>query len=57
MAVNFTDMTDEDFYSALYDANKKLLENYYTKQLQRSLQTAKKLYFERDKDFRGFRQS
>ncbi|MDP2276851.1 MAG: radical SAM protein, partial [Nitrospirota bacterium] len=57
LAVNFTDMTDEDFHEALYDANKRLLENYYAKQLQRSLQTAKKLYFEKDNCFRGFRQS
>ena len=56
VAVNFTDMSDEEFHKCLLDANTKLLENYYKKQLSYSLDAAKRLYLENDAGFRGFRQ-
>ncbi|HHT9158248.1 MAG TPA: B12-binding domain-containing radical SAM protein [Candidatus Brocadiaceae bacterium] len=57
LAVNFTDMTDDKFHEVLYEANKTLIEHYYSFQLNNSLNTARKLYFERDSSFRGFRQT
>lgn len=55
LAVNFTDLSDDEFHKLLCEANSKLIENYYTSQLQKSLDRAKKLYFEKDSSFRGFR--
>lgn len=56
LSVNFTDMSDEEFHKLLFDTNKVLLENYYKHQLEQQISTAKKLYFEKDSSFRGFRQ-
>ncbi|MFZ5354293.1 MAG: B12-binding domain-containing radical SAM protein [Bacillota bacterium] len=57
VAVNFTDMDEEEYYNALFEANKVLIENYYKAQLERSMESARRLYCERDVNFRGFRQS
>lgn len=57
LAVNFTELSDDEFYQVLYDANSQLMENYYKAMLDKSKETARKLYFERDASFRGFRQS
>lgn len=57
LAVNFTDMTDEEFHSSLCEANIKLLENYHRKRLNSMISTTKKLYLERDVNFRGYRHS
>lgn len=56
LSVNFTDLSDEEFHKFLFEANKTLLENYYKHQLKYQIDTAKKLYFEKDATFRGFRQ-
>lgn len=56
LSVNFTDLTDEEFHKLLFEANKTLLENYYKHQLERQINTSKKLYLEKDVTFRGFRQ-
>lgn len=56
LAVNFTDLSDEEFHKLLFKANKTLLENYYKYQLKENISVAKKLYFEKDTTFRGFRQ-
>jgi radical SAM superfamily enzyme YgiQ (UPF0313 family) len=56
LSINFTKMSDDEFHRALYDANRKLIENYFNKQAQRATQAARKLYLERDASFRGFRQ-
>lgn len=55
LAVNFTDMANDEVHKLLYEANKSLIENYYSFQLNKSLETARKLYFEKDASFRGFR--
>lgn len=57
LAVNFTDMTDDEFHSALFDANKVLIDNYFEK--KKLLHTAQmdNLYNNHDVYFRGFRQS
>ena len=57
LAVNFTGLTDDEFHKLLYEANKKLVENYYSAQLRKTLENARKLYLERDSSFRGFRQT
>lgn len=57
LAVNFTDLSDEDFHRCLYEANSKLLRNYYEHTLKNALETARKLYLENDISFRGFRQT
>ena len=55
LAINFTDMSDEEFHSCLLDANTRLLTNYYQNKLQGTLKNAQKLYLEKDPNFRGFR--
>jgi len=55
LSVNFTDLSDDEVHRLLYEANKKLIENYYSAQLKRTLETTRKLYFKRDSTFRGFR--
>lgn len=57
LAVNFTDLSDDEVHRLLYEANKKLIENYYSFQLNKSLEVARNLYFEKDASFRGFRQT
>ena len=41
IAVNFTDMSDEEFHDCLLEANSKLTENYFRKQCTASLERAK----------------
>lgn len=57
ISVNFTELTDDEYYEALTEANVRLVENYYEKQKERSLKAAHDLYEKRDATFRGFRQS
>jgi anaerobic magnesium-protoporphyrin IX monomethyl ester cyclase len=57
LAVNFTDMSDDEFHESLFEANSVLLENYFDKLKASYDIQMKKLYFERDTSFRGFRQS
>lgn len=55
LAVNFTDLSDDEFHAALYDANAALIENYFSARKHMALETAKNLYFCKDENFRGFR--
>lgn len=55
LAVNFTNMNDDEFHKSLFDANKRLLKNYSQKKLENLLKQTQKLYLEKDKSFRGFR--
>jgi radical SAM superfamily enzyme YgiQ (UPF0313 family) len=57
LAVNFTDLTDDEFYRVLFEANRTLLKSYYKNQLEKNIEVSKKLYLEKDASFRGFRQS
>lgn len=57
MAVNFTDLSDEEFHRCLLKANTKLLTNYFQKQLSSGIKQAEKLCLQRDATFRGFRQT
>jgi len=57
LAVNFTDLTDDDFHRSLFEANSILVKDYYQKALSFNLKQIKKLYFDKDPNFRGFRQT
>lgn len=57
LAVNFTNLNDDEFHHALYEANAKLLKNYFTKKLNSFVKQAKELYTKKNHNFRGFRQS
>ena len=56
LSVNFTKLTNDEFYSALLEANMILLRNYYQKQLKTVLKQVQALYLGKDINFRGFRQ-
>ena len=56
LAVNFTELTDEEFHEVLFDANQRLLNNYFKNQSSSYIEQARKLYMEQDAGFRGFRQ-
>jgi radical SAM superfamily enzyme YgiQ (UPF0313 family) len=53
--VNFTNIPDDEFNMLMYDCNKALLNNYYTKQLASVLRQAEDLYIKQNISFRGFR--
>lgn len=55
LAVNFTNMTDDEFHRALFKTNKKLLKAYYEDVKNKTIEIARKLYLEKDVTFRGFR--
>lgn len=55
LAVNFTDLTDEEFHEALLEANTRLLRNYFHKKLGATIEQAQNLYIKKDNGFRGFR--
>ena len=57
LAVNFTDMDDDEFHRCLLEANTRLIKNYFQKKLSAILEQTKKLYLEKDVSFRGFRQT
>jgi radical SAM superfamily enzyme YgiQ (UPF0313 family) len=57
LSVNFTDLSDDEFHHVLYQANQKLLFNYYSAQIENTNEILHKLYIEKDPQFRGFRQS
>jgi len=57
ITINFTDMSDEDFYHLLYYYNKRLIIDYLNKQTKNYEKIMRKIYFEQDASFRGFRQT
>lgn len=57
LAVNFTEMGDNEFHRCILEANTKLFTNYFNKKLLSTLKQSEKLYLERDSNFRGFRQT
>ena len=57
LAVNFTELSDEEFHEALYEANRTLLDNYYHHRLEEQIVAAERLYLQHDTAFRGFRQT
>lgn len=57
LSVNFTDLNDHEFHYALFEANRKLLANYYSNAAHQAIQQAEQLYIATDASFRGFRQT
>jgi anaerobic magnesium-protoporphyrin IX monomethyl ester cyclase len=57
LTCNFTELTDKQFYRALYDANTILLNDQIDHDKKNYSETMKKMYFEGDTSFRGFRQT
>ena len=57
LAVNFTDMTNNEFHQSLYEANSLLIENYLKNKLILYDRQMKNLYINLDNNFRGFRQT
>lgn len=57
VSVNFTDMNDDEFHKALFEANSRLIENYFQKKMQSVVQQASDLYLGHNASFRGFRQT
>ncbi|OGX34833.1 MAG: B12-binding domain-containing radical SAM protein [Omnitrophica WOR_2 bacterium RIFCSPLOWO2_02_FULL_50_19] len=57
LAVNFTELSDDDFHAALFEANSRLLKNYFMKKTEFLLNQAKELYFNKNASFRGYRQT
>ncbi len=56
LAVNFTELSDDEFHRLLFEANKRLVEKYSKDQCATTIEAARKLYLEKDLSFRGFRQ-
>lgn len=55
LAVNFTKLSNEEFHLVLLNANLILINKYYQDKNIETIKSAKKLYLEKDKNFRGFR--
>lgn len=55
LTCNFTDMTDDEFYDALYWANSVLLENHLENAREGNQVCLDELYKNKNVDFRGFR--
>ncbi len=57
LSVNLTDLSDVEFHRALYEANVRLIQNYYQKQTEATIMQARDLYLRYNTEFRGFRQT
>ena len=57
LSINFTELSDDEFYKALYSANFTLLHNYFKNKTFSAEKQLKKLYIERNASFRGWRHS
>ena len=53
--VNFTNLSDEEFYRCLLEPNTNLLTHYFRNKLNDSHVQTKKLYLEKDASFRSCR--
>jgi len=57
ISINFTEMSDDEFHKALFEANSELLTHYFKKKCDSHIYQAERLYLYKDSAFRGFRQS
>lgn len=55
LSVNFTELSDEDYYDALHEANTALLRNYQQRRARETAQALDALYRNKNAAFRGFR--
>lgn len=53
--VNFTGLTDSEYMNLLFEANRELTNDYYEHLKKSSMESFKKVYFDKDYDFRGVR--
>ena len=56
IAVNFTELSDDEFYDCLESANKTLLQNYHDHARKEAVEMIEYLYRTRDTSFRGNRE-
>jgi len=56
LAVNFTELTDDEFHAALYHANAVLINKHFDFRKESVLEISRKLYFEKQTAFRGFKE-
>ncbi|NQU06488.1 MAG: B12-binding domain-containing radical SAM protein [Calditrichaeota bacterium] len=57
VAVNFTDMSLNEMYNLLLNANTTLINSYFSHKKETVIEDAKKLYLKKNTTFRGFRQT
>lgn len=57
LAVNFTNMSDDEFHKCLLEANKTLINNYFKYKQISALEQCRNLYVNKNTNFRGFRQT
>ena len=57
MTVNFTDLSDNEYYEALMEANRTLIHNYNNKKQIEIQKQLEDLYINKNVAFRGFRQT
>lgn len=57
LSVNFTKNSDDEIYEALYKANNKLIQRYIEIQKNNMESVCKDLYYNKNIEFRGFRQT
>ena len=55
LTVNFTSIPDSEFYELMLDANKEIISDYYEHAKVSATEQFRKVYFEKDVDFRGAR--
>jgi len=55
LTVNFTNISDDEFYQLIYDANKKIIEDYYDYCKAQTIEDFGKTYFEKELSYRGAR--
>ncbi len=57
LSVNFTELSDEEFYQSLFEVNEILIKDYFDKLTIGNINDFKRLYFDKDFSFRGPRQT
>lgn len=57
LSINFTQYSDEEIYDALYHANMRLINKYTEVQQKNFESVCRDLYYNRNSNFRGFRQT
>ncbi len=57
ISINFTPYSDEEIYEALYNANMRLIKRYEEVQSRNSEHICRELYYNKNSNFRGFRQT
>lgn len=55
MTVNFTGLSDDEFYRLIFEANKTVINNYYGKLGSNAIDGFRRCYFEHDLSYRGVR--